>query len=42
MWVVGVYMCGVPRDCGCVPVWVVGMYMCEVHRDCGFVCEWSA
>ena len=42
MWVVGVYMCGVPRGCGCVPVWVVGMYMCEVHRDCGFVCEWSA
>ena len=42
VWVVGVYMCGVPRDCGCVHVWVVGMYMCEVHRDCGFVCEWSA
>ena len=22
-WVVGVYMCGVPRDCGYVHVWSV-------------------
>ena len=28
MWVVGVYMCGVPRDCGCVDVRCVG---------CGYV-----
>ena len=51
--IVGVYMCGVHRDCGCVHVWryrdcgcvhkwVMGMYMCGVHRDCGCVDVWSA
>ena len=37
--IVGVYMCGVHRDCGCVHVWVVGvymyMYMCGVPRIVG-------
>ena len=40
--IVGVYMCGVHRDCGCVHMWVMGMYMCGVHRDCGCVDVWSA
>ena len=31
--IVGVYMCGVPRDCGCVDVRCVG---------CGCVHVWSA
>ena len=30
--IVGVYMCGVHRDCGCV----------HVSRDCGCVDVWSA
>ena len=32
----GVYMCGVPSDCGCVHVWSA------VPRDCGCVDVWSA
>ena len=28
--IVGVYMCGVNRDCGCV-------HTCGVYRDCGYV-----
>ena len=47
--IVGVYMCGVPRDCGCVHGWVVGVYkgmvgvyMHGVPRDCGYVHVWSA
>ena len=47
--IVGVYMCGVPRDCGCVHGWVVGVYkgivgvyMRGVPRDCGYVHVWSA
>ena len=50
--IVGVYMCGVPRDCRCVHVWMVGMQLCGVHRegvymcgvpsDCGCVHVWSA
>ena len=48
--IVGVYMCGVYRDCGCVQcscvecLGIVGvyMYMCGVHRDCGCVHAWSA
>ena len=39
--IVGVYMCGVPRDCGFVYGWVVGVYMCGVPRDCGYVHVWS-
>ena len=39
--IVGVYMCAVPRDCGCVHGWVVGVYMCGVPRDCGYVHVWS-
>ena len=40
--IVGVYMCEVYRDCGCVVVWSakglwVCMYMCGVPRDCGCV-----
>ena len=31
--IMGVYMCGVNRDCGCVHVWSV--------RDCGWVHVWS-
>ena len=34
--IVGVYMCGVPSDCGCVHVWSA------VPRDCGCVDVWSA
>ena len=40
--IVGVYMCGVYRDCGCVHtctcvecIGIVGVCMCEVSRDCG-------
>ena len=36
--IVGVYMCGVPRDCRCVHVWIVGVYSV---RDCGWVHVWS-
>ena len=40
--IVGVYMFGGYRDCGCVHKWVMGMYMCGVHRHCGCVDVWSA
>ena len=44
--IVGVYMCGVNRDCGCVHtcvegIGIVGVYMCGVYRDCGCVHVWS-
>ena len=43
--IVGVYMCGVYRDCGCVTcvecIGIVGVYMCGVYRDCGCVVVWS-
>ena len=44
--IVGVYMSGVNRDCGCVHtcvegIGIVGVYMCGVYRDCGCVHVWS-
>ena len=41
------YMCGVPRDCGCVDERCVGcgcvhVWICGVPRDCGCVDVWSA
>ena len=40
--IVGVCMCEVYRDCGCVHtcvegIGIVGVYMCGVYRDCGCV-----
>ena len=41
--IVGMYMCGVHRDCRCVRVeclGIVGVYMCGGYRDCGCAHVW--
>ena len=36
--IVGVYMCGVYRDCGCVHVWsVYGLWVCSCVECLGIV-----
>ena len=36
--IVGVYMCGVPRDCGCVHVWrALGLWVCTCVECLGIV-----